>query len=87
MKSIPTLKIKLEREEKNKLDDAAEVIKEIVELLKSNKENGWTAYQENIDIYDAFWAIYNLCIMALNQWQLKKNGASRILQRKLATIK
>lgn len=61
MKMIQTLKIKLEREEKDKLDAAAEVLNEILALLVSNQENGFTAFQEDLDIYDGFWQIYGIC--------------------------
>ena len=59
MTSINKLKIKLEREEKEKLDAAAEVMDEIMALLIYNKDAGFPAFQEGLDIYDSFWKIYD----------------------------
>ncbi len=61
MKSTQKLYIKLDREEKDKLDNAAEVMEEILALLVANKDNGFTPWQEGLDIYDTFWKIYYMC--------------------------
>lgn len=61
MKSCQMLKIKLEREEKDKLDAAAEVLDEILAHLVNNSDNGFTPFQEGLDIYDGFWKIYEIC--------------------------
>lgn len=53
--------IKLTREEKNTLDDAAEIFKEILEHLVANKKNGLAMCQDSFVIYDAFHQIYNIC--------------------------
>ncbi len=61
MTSINKLNIKLDREEKQKLDDAAEVFEEILAHLILNRDNGHTPWQEGLDIYDSFWKIYYIC--------------------------
>ena len=66
MKSTQTLTIQLTREEKNKLDEAADVIEGIKKLLENNKDNGFTAFQEGLTVYDSFWKIYNNCLIIDN---------------------
>ena len=61
MKAIQELKICLNREEKTTLDNAAEIFDQVLTLLKYNKDNGFTAFQEGLNIYDSFWKIYNVC--------------------------
>lgn len=61
MKAMQKFAIKLDREEKTKLDEAAEVMENVLALLKTNRANGWTAFQEGLEIYDSFWKIYNMC--------------------------
>ena len=62
MTSTQKLYIKLTREEKDKLDAAAEVFDEIKALLVANNDNGFTPFQEGLDIYDSFWKIYDVCV-------------------------
>ena len=61
MESMQKLYIKLNREEKTKLDDAADVLEEILCHLVANKDLGLTPSQEGIHIYDTFWKIYDIC--------------------------
>ena len=67
MKSMQKLYIKLNREEKTKLDDAAEVLEEILCHLVANKDLGLTPSQDGIDIYDSFWKIFDIC------WHIDKD--------------
>ena len=62
MFSYQTLKIKLTREEKRVLDDAADVFEDILSHLILNKDVGNTEHQKELDIYDNFWKIYDICI-------------------------
>ena len=61
MKSTHTFKIELTREEKTKLDEAAEIFEEIQMYLVANRANGFTAFEEGLMIYDSFWKIYHIC--------------------------
>ena len=74
MKSTQTLTIQLTREEKNKLDEAADVIEGIKKLLEYNKNNGFTAFQEGLTIYDSFWKIYNNCLIIDNLELIPQKG-------------
>lgn len=62
MRLYNVLKIEMLREQKEKLCDAYEVFFEIYNLLKENKANGGTPWQEGLEIYDDFYKIYNICL-------------------------
>ena len=59
MRAYNKLKIELTDEEKNKLCEAAEILKGIVDLLENNQSNGHTPFQEGLDITYAFWDLAN----------------------------
>ena len=61
MKSMSKLYVNLEAEEKQKLVDAAEVFEEIMAHLIMNKDNGFTPFQDGLEICDEFWDIYYMC--------------------------
>ena len=61
MRSLHTLNIELTREEKNKLDEAADIIVEIKKLLENNKNNGSTEF--HLMVYESFCKIYNSCLI------------------------
>lgn len=50
-----TIKIELTQEEKEILYKADDIIKEIVDALAENKEQGFSAFQEGMNISDCFW--------------------------------
>ena len=62
MESTVNLKIKMTREQKDVLDNASEIFKEIYDILKDNRERGFTPFQDNLEIYDEFWKIYTTCL-------------------------
>ena len=61
MKSYQEFTIKLDREEKNKIDEAAEIFDEVLSHLVMNRDKGCSDYQQGLNIYDGFWKIYEIC--------------------------
>ena len=61
MKLVAQPRIILTDEEKKVLREASDIIKEIVDVLRNNKENGFAAYQEGLSISGCFWEIYYDC--------------------------
>ena len=55
MRLINQPKIEMTSEQKTYLREAAEILKDIVDLLYDNKSNGFTPWQEGLIVTEAFW--------------------------------
>lgn len=55
MNLIQCPKIVTTQVERNTLREAAEMVKEIVDLLEKNKAEGFTPFQEGLTAPEAFW--------------------------------
>ena len=61
MKLIAQPKIVLTDEERDILRKAGDIMAEIVDVLRDNKENGFAAFQEGLSVSECFWDIYYNC--------------------------
>ena len=62
MKIIHRPTIEMTDEQKETLSKSVGVFREILSLLEENESNGWTAFEEGLNICDDFYKIYNICI-------------------------
>lgn len=60
MKLIQRPKIILTLEEKGCLRNTCEIVKEIIDALADNQDNGFSAFQEGLDAPEAFWELKSL---------------------------
>ena len=68
MRLIHRPKIMLTPEEKGYLRNACETVKEIIDALDDNKENGFAAFQEGLDVPEAFWELKALFYRIENEY-------------------
>ena len=69
MKLIKQPVIMLTDEEKKTLSAAAEIFKEIEEVLRDNRQQGYTPFQEGLNAPMSFWNIYH-CVNRIDNEEL-----------------
>lgn len=67
MKAVHELKIEMTREQKETLADAVGILREILSLLKENKDKA-----DGLLIYDDFWKVYDVCCNIYEQKLIPK---------------
>ena len=57
MRLIQRPKLMLTTEEKGCLRNACEIVKEIIDALADNQDNGFSTFQEGLDAPESFWEL------------------------------